>query len=274
VVSEIGTAQMGKETVAVDAAFIYFVSPDDVLAKIPKAGGAVVELATVVPNLERITLDEANIYWTEFDGNIHRVPKSGGGSEIVTKIFGHPVPIASHEDDLYVALTDSGEVAKVTKSTGAETKLAGQNWPVDLGLDGEHVWWINQGQSGALNGELVRAPLGNLAAAEVVLTGLEEPIVLGVASDAIVWATYDKVFRLPRQGSEPQVFEAPFGDPKGVTEFDGVLYVAGEAGVYRVGVADGAALALDPRGFTGLTLGCDGLYLVGWYEAVLLRYGR
>jgi len=273
VVTEIGVAQMGKETVAVDGDFVYFVSPDDVLAKMPKGGGAIVELANVVPNLERITLDQDNVYWTEYDGNIHRVPKAGGGSTLVTKIFGHPISIASHEGDLYVAMTDSGEIAKVTKSSGAETRLAGQNWPVDLSLDAEHVYWINQGQSGAMNGELVRAPLGNLAGAEVVLTGLDEPIALGVAADAIVWATYDKVFRFARQGGEPQAFEAPFGDPKGVTELDGVLYVAGESGVFRIRIADGSALALDPRGFTGLALGCEGLFLVGWYESVLLRYG-
>ena len=92
-------------------------------------------------------------------------------------------------------------------------------------------------------------------------------------SDAF-WATFDKVFRLSRQGGEPQVFEAPFGEPKGVTEFDGILYVTGETGIFRIHVGDGDTLALDPRGFTGLTLGCDGLYLVGWYESILLRYGR
>jgi hypothetical protein len=274
VVSEVAEAQMGEETVAVDAEFLYFLSPTDVLGRVPKGGGTVVELATVGPNLERMTLDEDNVYWTDYDGGIGRVPKAGGAATFVATIFGNPIPIASHGDDLYVAMTNSGEIAKVTKSSGAETRLAGQNGPVDLGVDNEHVYWINQGQSGAATGELVRAPLGNLAAAEVIATNLEEPLALGVTSDAIVWATYDRVFRLSRQGGEPQVFEAAFGEPKGVTEFDGILYAAGQEGVFRIRVADGNTLAVDPRGFTGLTLGCDGLYLVGWFDAILVRYGR
>jgi len=273
VVTELTSAQMGKETLAVDAEHIYFITETDVLSSMPKGGGAVVELATVAPSLERLTVDEENVYWTEFDGRIFRVPKAGGTTESVTEIFGHPISIASHDADLYLALTDSGEVAKVTKSSGATTTLAGENAPIDLGVDGEHVYWINQGQPGEANGELVRAPLGDLTGAEVILSSLDEPLVLGVASDAIVWATFDKVFRLSREGGDPSVFEAPFGEPKGVTELDGTLYVAGQMGVYRIRIGDGDALALDGRGMTGLALGCDGLYAVGWFEPILLRYG-
>src|SRR5687768_3878189 len=69
VVTELATAQMGEETLAVDAEFLYFVSPTDVIGRVPKGGGTVVELATVVPNLERMTVDEENVYWTEFDSH-------------------------------------------------------------------------------------------------------------------------------------------------------------------------------------------------------------
>jgi hypothetical protein len=273
VVTELTAAQMGKETLAVDAEHIYFITETDVISSMPKGGGQVVELATVAPSLERLTVDEENVYWTEFDGRILRVPKTGGPTESVTEIFGHPTAIASHVGDLYLVMTDSGEVAKVTKSSGATTTLAGQGAPIDLGLDSEHVYWINQGQPGEANGELVRAPLGDLTSAEVILSSLDEPLVLGVTEDAILWATYDKVFRLSRDGGDPQLFEAPIGEPKGVTELGGTLYVAGETGVYRIRVGDGDALALDGRGMTGLALACDGLYAVGWFEPILLRYG-
>jgi hypothetical protein len=274
VAAELTAAQSGKETLAVDADDIYFITEPDTLSKMPKSGGTVVPLTTVSAQLERITLDEENVYWTEFDGNILRIPKAGGPASTVTKIFGHPVSIASHQDDLYVVMTDSGEVAKITKSSGAETRLTGESGPIDLALDGEHVYWINQGEPGGATGELVRAPLGKLTSAEVILSNLEEPLALGVTADSIVWATYDKVFRLARAGGEPQAFDVPFGEPKGVTELDGILYAAGMYGLYRVRVSDGDTLALDPRGFTGITLGCDGLYAVGWFEPVLIRYGR
>lgn len=274
VVSEIVAAQRGKETLALDSEFIYFIRETDVLARVPKGGGTVVDLADVGFNLQRIALDEENVYWTNYDGEILRVAKSGGPAATVTKILGNPVSIASHEGDLYVAMTESGEIVKVTKSDGATTLLAGQNGPVDLGKDGSHVYWINQGQSGMANGELVRAPLGDLSGAEVVVDNLEEPLALGIAGDAILWATYDKVSRLPRSGGEPRVYEVPFGEPKGVTEFDGILYVVGAGGLFRVRADNGDTQTLDARGFTGLALVCDGLYAVGWFESVLVRYSQ
>jgi hypothetical protein len=184
------------------------------------------------------------------------------------------VSIAAHDDELYVVLPEQGAVAMVSKSTGAETQLAGQDRPVDLGVDAEHVVWINQGVPGAATGELVRAPLGNLEDAEVVVSGLADPLSLGITADAIVWATYDRAFRLPRGGDEPQMFEVELGEPKGVTEFDGILYVAGAGGFFRIRVADGDALALEGRSITGLATACDGIYLIGWYEPLLFRYGR
>jgi hypothetical protein len=274
VVVELSAAQMGRETIAVDTEYIYFVRPDNVIARMPTLGGPIEDLAIAAPGLERLTLDDEFVYWTEHNATILRVPKTGGDAAIVKTISGNPVSIAAHEDELYIALTEQGAVAMVSKSTGAETQLAGQDRPVDLGVDAEHVVWINQGLPGGATGELVRAPLGNLEDAEVIRSGLEEPLSLGVTADAIVWATWDRAFRLPRGGGEPQLFEADFGEPKGVTEFDGILYVAGAAGFFRIRLADGDVLALDRRGITGLATACDGIYLVGWYEPLLLRYGR
>ncbi len=273
VVSEMAAPQLGEETIAADADYLYFISEPDVLTRMPKGGGDMVPLADALDQLQRITLDEEYVYWTQYDGGILRVPKGGGEITVVAELFGHPVSIASHEGDLYTAMTETGEVAKVTKSSGASTRITGQNAPADLALDGEHVYWINRGEPGTATGELVRAPLGNLAAAEVILSNLEEPLALGLTPDAILWATYEKVFRLARAGGEPQVFEIPFDEPQGVTEFDGFIYVAGY-GLYRVRVSDGDSELLDGRGFTAFTLGCDALYAVGWYDPILIRYGR
>lgn len=274
VVAELSAAQMGRETLAVDAEHIYFVRPDNVIARMPVLGGPMEDLTSVDAGLERITIDDAFVYWTEHNATILRVPKTGGDAALVKTIFGNPVSIAAHADELYVAMPEQGVVAMVSKTTGAETRLAGQDRPVDLGVDAEHVYWINEGIAGAATGELVRAPLGNLEDAEVIRSGLADPLALGVTADAIVWATYDRVFRLPRGGGEPQMFEVELGEPKGVTEFDGILYVAGAAGFIRIRLADGDALALEGRSITGLATACDGIYLVGWYEPLLFRYGR
>lgn len=282
VVAELSAAQMGRETLAVDAEHIYFLRPDNVIARMPVLGGPMEDLTSVDAGLERLTIDDEFVYWTEHNATILRVPKTGGDAELVKTIFGNPVSIAAHGDELYVALPEQDVVAMVSKRTGAETRLAGQDGPADLGVDAEHVFWINQGIAGAATGELVRAPLGNLEDAEVLRSGLADPLSLGVTADAIVWATYDRVFRLPRGGDEPQMFEVQpsaedpsgLGEPKGVTEFDGILYVAGAGGFFRIRVADGDVLALEGRSITGLATACDGIYLVGWYEPLLFRYGR
>lgn len=272
VVSELGAAQIGKETLAVDDESIFFITDTNVISRMPKAGGDAVPLTQVAANLERMVLDDDYVYWTEFDGRILRAPKAGGETTSVTDIFGHPVPIALHEGDLYVAMTDSGEIATIDKVTGATTSLAGEGAPIDLAVDGEHVYWIDQGEVGGASGRLVRAPLGDLTETEEVLTGLEEPLVLGITSESILWASYDKVFRLSREGGDPQEIDVPFGEPKGVTEIGGVIYAAGATGLFRVQAAGGEPLTLDGRGFTGIALACDGLYAVGWFEPILVRY--
>jgi hypothetical protein len=273
VVAELAPAETGRETLAVDDDSIFFITDDDVISKKPKRGGDVAALVTAAPGLERIAIDEQNLYWTEYNGDIFRVSKNGGSATSVTKIFGNPVSIALHEEDIYVALITTGEIAKIEKNSGASQKLAGQGVPIDLTLDSTHVYWIDQGTAGGSTGSLVRAPLGDLTGAEVMRSNLEEPLILGVTPDAILWATYNKVFRLSRSGGDPQEFVAPFDEPKGVTEFDGIIYVAGQMGVHRIRVDDGDTLALDNRGVTGIALACDGLYGVGWFEPVLLRYG-
>lgn len=273
VVSELTASQIGKETLAVDDESIFFITDADTISRASKSGADVVDLAVAAPSLERMTLDDEFVYWTEYDGRIFRVPKAGGETTSVTDFFGNPESIALFENDLYIAMPDSGEIAKIDKVSGATTSLAGQGAPVDLDVDSEHVYWLDRGEPGGATGQLVRAPLGDLGRAEVILSDLTEPLALGITSDSILWATYDRVFRLAREGGEPQVFEVPFDEPKGVTEIDGTIYVVGQTGLFRVQVDSGDALALDARGFTGLALACDGLYAVGWFEPILVRYG-
>lgn len=273
VVAELGPALIGKETLAVDDDSIYFVSAEDEIGRMPKAGGEITPLVTGTKNLERMVLDDEYLYWTETDGLVLKVPKKGGTPSTVTSIFGHPIPIGLHDDDLYVALTDSGEIAKIDKATGSTTTLTGEDFPIDLAVDAEYVWWVNQGAPGGATGELVRAPLGDLTKREVVESGLAEPLALGVTEDSILWATYNQVSRLPRKGGDPQTFDISLGEPKGVTELGGILYAAGQQGVFRIRLEDGAMLTLEGRGVTGISLACEGLYGVGWYEPFLFRYG-
>ena len=99
---------------------------------------------------------------------------------------------------------------------------------------------------------------------------LERAAQVGIASEAILWARTTGV-RLRARGRDAGVRGA-FGEPKGVTEIGGTLYVAGETGLFRVQVDSADSLAVDGRGFTRIALACDGLYAAGWYEPILVRY--
>ena len=274
VVTEVSAAEPGVETLAVDSESIFFLSGASVLATRPIAGGPLVELTAELDQLQQLTIDADHVYWTEFDGRVRSLPKAGGAITEVTSVFGHPSSIAADAEHVYLVLPESGEVAMAPKPSGAATRLGGQNVPFAIAVDAEHVYWINQGTAGASDGELVRAPRGDLTGAEVIVSGLDAPVALALTSDAVVWATFDTIFTAPKAGGSPATIAGGFGEAKAIAAFDGTAYLAGAGGLTRTGMADGSTLLLEARALTSVALGCDGVFATGWYEPFLLRYGR
>jgi len=274
VVTEVSAAEQGVETVAVDADGIFFVSALNVLARRPIGGGPLVELTTELDQMEQLTIDADRVYWTEFDGKVRSLPKTGGPTLDVTSVFGHPTSIALDAEHVYVVLPESGEVAMAPIPSGPETHLAGENVPIAIAADAEHVYWLDQGQPGAANGELVRAPRGDLSSAEVLLSNLDAPVAIALTSDAVLWATFDSIFTVPKAGGSAAAIAGGFGEAKAIAAFDGIVYLAGQGGLTRTTMADGATLLLEPRPMTSLGMGCDGVFATGWADPVLIRYGK
>ena len=274
VVSEIGTAELGIESLAVDSESIFFLSAPSMLVRRPIAGGNLQELTAELDQLQMLTIDDEHVYWTEYDGRTRSVPKGGGPITDVTFVFGHPFWIATDADHVYVTYPESGEVAMAPKPAGMATRLGGQNVPFAVAVDEAHVYWVNQGQPGATNGELVRAPSGDLTGAEVIATGLDAPVALALTADEIVWATFDTVFALPKTGGAPAPLAGGFAEAKAIVAFDGFAYLAGAGGLNRIAIADGTTQLLEPRGLTSVALACDGVFATGWFDPILIRYGR
>jgi hypothetical protein len=85
VVTELAEAEMGVETVGVDAESVYFLTSRTALAR--------------------------HVYWTEYGNFVRRVPKAGGATADVTEVFGHPKSIAVDAEHVYFVVADTGEIA-------------------------------------------------------------------------------------------------------------------------------------------------------------------
>ena len=274
VVTDLFAALHGIVTMAVDADDAYFVSAPGVLAKRPVGGGKLVELSDQLDQMQRITVDADHVYWTEFDGRVRGVPKAGGPIVDVTKVFGHPTSITADADDLYFVMPPTGEIVMAPTPSGMATRLDGQAAPQAIALDGENVYWVNQGDAGAANGKLVRAPRGNLTAAEVVASNLDAPVTLALSDDAVFWTSSAALYTVPKAGGSPARIADGFNEPKNVAELDGFVYVVGLSGFTRTAVHGGATELLDGRWMSSMALGCDGIYATGWTDDVMIRYGK
>jgi hypothetical protein len=287
VATTIGNGVRGSWAVAADEAHVFFERTPTVLAKIPVGGGAVSDVRTDLDRIVMAATDAEYVYTTEYEAGVRRVKKSGGASELVMHPMGHPSAIALDGARVYATLTEDNQIAMAPKAGGRPTLLAGQRAPVAIGVDERHVYWVNQGPDGASSGELVRAPHGDLTAAEVLLSGLDSPNALAVGDEAVFFAAGSQVFKVakdiapPRSasavpskaGGDAELFADDYGPVKTMVAYRDTVYLAGMTGLGRAR-AGAATQVLDPRGTLGVAVSCRGVFATGWFESFLLQYGR
>ncbi len=273
VVYDVANGREGSWVVAADADYVFFERSMNVLAKVPVSGGDVVDVRTDLDRMWAAAVDAEYVYTTEFEQGTRRVRKSGGASELVMRPKGHPTAIALDHDNVYVAMTDENQVAMAPKVGGPPTMLPGQAAPQSIAVDERHVYWVNQGPDGGSGGELVRAPLGDLTGAEVLLSGLNSPRAVAVGDDVVFFGSPTQVFVVSKAGGGAELITESFHELKSLVAYGDTVFLAGMAGLGRA--RSGAATeVVDSRGMLGITATCSGVFATGWLLPLLARYGR
>jgi hypothetical protein len=134
------------------------------------------------------------------------------------------------------------------------------------------VYWVNEG-SGASGGELMRAPLGDLTDAEMLLSGLDSPNAVAVGDEDVFFAAEARVFKVSKAGGDAEPFADDFGPLKTMVAHRDTVYLAGMNGLGRARAGE-ATEVLDPRGMLGVAVSCQGVFATGWFESLLVKYGR
>ena len=273
VVTNLFEPRVGSITLAVDSDSAYVLADPLVLTKRPLDGaGPIVDLATTDSSLIRMTIDQSYVYWTELDGRVRGVPKAVGERFDAAYVFGNPTDITVDSTHLYWVFPEFGQVAMAAKPIGEATHIAGQDAPQAIAVDATHVYWVNAGAA-PQTGQLVRAPRGNLAGAEVILTELDAPVVVALSDDAVYWASRHAVFRMPKQDSGViQTVAAGFSEVKAIGVFGDTVYGAGMDGLWRAPATGGQPLELERRPMSAMTLACSGVYATGWFDSAFIRY--
>jgi hypothetical protein len=271
-VTQVFDAPRGSTTLSVDETDIYFLTSAQSLGKRPIDGGEILELARADSVLVGLAGDATHVYWTELDGEVRGVSKAGGARFDASYVFGNPGDITLDSTHLYWVFPEFGQVAMAPKPTGEATHISGQDVPIAITTDRTHVYWVNAG-TGAGAGQLVRAARAELTSAEVLLTGLDAPVAVGVSDAAVFWASKTAVFRLLKGETAARAVATGFSEVKGIGVTGDTVYGVGMEGLWRVPAAGGAWQVLERRPMSAMALGCSGVFANGWFENVLVRYG-
>jgi hypothetical protein len=273
VITDIGNGREGSWAIAADGEHVFFERTTNVLAKVLLGGGEAVDVRTDLDRMWAAAVDANYVYTTEFERGTHRVRKTGGPSELVMHPKGHPTAIALDRDNVYVTMTDENQIAMSPKAGGQPTLLAGQSAPQAIAVDEQHVYWVNQGIDGGSSGELVRAPLGDLTGAEVVLSGLNSPRSVAVGGDVVFFGSPSQVFQVSKTGGDAELVVDSFDEIKSLVAYGDTVFLAGMGGFARA--RRGAATqVVDSRGMLGIAATCRGVFATGWLQPLLVRYGR
>lgn len=268
VVRELDAALVGSTALAVDDTFAYYLREANAIVKTPVGGGNMVELATSEMGVFHMAADATHLYWSEFGRRIFRVPKAGGPAEVVADIQGHPGVLALDATHVYATLTDTNQLAMVPKEPGKGTFLP-QAAPVWLATDATHVYWVNQGDA-PHSGELVRAPLGNVAETELLAPGLDSPVTLALSATDAYFVAANHLFRFPKSGGAVERLQAVPDETKALATYSDSVYLTGIAGLLRL--RDGESTTLDTRTTLALGISCSGVFATGWLAPAMLKY--
>jgi hypothetical protein len=201
---------------ALDESAIYFTTsdelglqtgtPDGVLYRLDKAGGAPVMVAEGLTHLRHVAVDPDYVYWTDTtaDGRTDRLVRLSktSGQETVLATTNRQGGVAIGEialDDRFVYFTASRGIHRASKAGGTVDTILSptQNGQAGIAVDDQHVYWTNPGRyensedgpSTYFHGAVERvSKVGGTPT--TVARGQREPNRIVVDARRVYWAIY------------------------------------------------------------------------------------
>ena len=171
---------------------------------------------------------EPHLYVGLYDiDQVVRIPSQGGSAEVLSTGELGVSGMTSDATTVVWVNMKAGQVRKLDKATLQVSTIAeGQAEPVDVALQGEHVYWTNW--SSQQNG-ISRVPLAG-GSVESVASAIAA---LGIGSDGVhlYWTAKDSVWRLPLEGGSALLLAISPNQPRPL--------VVDDAWVYWMGFDDG-----------------------------------
>ncbi|WP_437752493.1 hypothetical protein [Sorangium sp. So ce1389] len=151
------TEQNEAVDIAIDATHVYWTLDaenlaEDMVMRVPIAGGPAEPLATDQRRPQGIAVDATHVYWVNAEGDVHKTQREGGGSDITLiqeGLRGRGIAIdATH---VYWTDPDEGAVRRTPLDGGiAETFAEGQEMPWEIAVDETSVYWTNNMSPGSV----------------------------------------------------------------------------------------------------------------------------
>jgi sugar lactone lactonase YvrE len=271
-------AQNSPYSIAVDATNVYFVNNGaDHIYQQPKdgSGGGVLLASPEEPM--GIAVGEGFVYYTETGkGNVVRVPIGGG--TLFTLASGRSFPryvalCSDCTDNTYVYWTefDGGNVMKNQRTaaqSAAVTLASGESSPDGIAVDGDYVYWVEQGTTSS-NGSVRRNSVnGTPSSVQTLASGRNDPWNLATDGTHVFWTenAAGNVMQVPVGGGA--VFTLSTGDdaPYGIAVDSSGIYfsVFGGGRIWQVQVSGttGTLTANSQTKPWGVALDTDFVYWV------------
>jgi hypothetical protein len=268
----LASGQLCPGVIALDADYVYwgnYYYLGASVLRVPKAGGATVELAKNEVYVSGIAVNSTTVYWSGQDNgagysHIGRVPKEGG----TASFFDTKASAALALDATHVYWVDSvamggGPYVWMAGLDGANpTALvpgAAQHGKA-IAVDGNWLFWATDGYeklTGAISSRQVSAGTGTLA------SNLDQPNAIAVDATDVFWAEWSAIRAISRQGGAIRDIATNLDYPGAIAADGSWVYFASSSQVAKVPKAGGgqaSPFATNMAGRSGIAVDDTSVY--------------